>query len=194
MSRKATPIRLVPTLHFCCMLLNHWSKPSDPLLPTRAGGFEQLNAFPELIAADKTKYIEELDKLPKYEVIFLRPRRWGKTTFLDTLANYYDKSQKARFNHLFRDFYIGMHPTPDRSSLLVLRFDFSSISGATDDLGTQFHNNIHSTLKSFLKTNQEFLRPVDPAMLNPADGAASLREVLVCHVDSYADLRSSEVV
>jgi hypothetical protein len=100
--------------------------------------------FPNLIAAEQTRYIERLDRHPKYEFLFLRPQRWGKSTFLKTLANYYDKSKRNLFDHLFRDLYIGMCPTPSRSSLLVLCFDFSSISGVTDNLQQQFNRLMYS--------------------------------------------------
>ena len=36
---------------------------------------------------DKTKYIENLENLPEKRIIFLRPRKLGKTLFKSTLEN-----------------------------------------------------------------------------------------------------------
>ena len=146
--------------------------------------------FPKLIAADKTKYIELLDRCPKYQYLFLRPRRWGKSTFLDTLANYYDKSKQEFFNDSFRDLYIGKHPTSSRSSLLILRFDFSSI-GALDAIESMkecFHRYMSHQLKTFIKRNESFLEPIDSLSLNKEDGPQSLREVLVSRADSHGSV------
>jgi hypothetical protein len=160
------------------------------LLPTRGGGFDELTVLPKLIAADKTKYIELLDKSPKYQYLFLRPRRWGKSTFLETLAHYYDKSRCHIFEDDFRDFYIGRHPTSSRNSLLVLRFDFSSIGalGTIEDMKQQFHDYMFTTLETFLFTNQEVLKPIDRMILDSANGARSLNRVLVSLPDLLADL------
>ena len=39
---------------------------------------------------DKTRYIEKLENLPEKRIIFLRPRKFGKTLFTSILDNYYD--------------------------------------------------------------------------------------------------------
>ena len=39
---------------------------------------------------DKTKYIEKLEDLPDKTIMFLRPRKFGKTLFTSVLENYYD--------------------------------------------------------------------------------------------------------
>ena len=39
---------------------------------------------------DKTEYIEKLEKLAEKRIMFLRPRKFGKTLFTSTLENYYD--------------------------------------------------------------------------------------------------------
>ncbi|CAG8746942.1 600_t:CDS:2, partial [Acaulospora colombiana] len=101
------------------------------------GGFHEITSLYNLIAADKTRYIELLDHTPKYSYMFLRPRRWGKSTFLQTLTDYYDKTKKDSFNDIFGDLYIGKHPTADRNRLLVLRFDFSEVSGADTNEGIE---------------------------------------------------------
>ena len=43
---------------------------------------------------DKTMYIEKLENLPETNIMFLRPRKFGKTLFTSVLENYYDKNKK----------------------------------------------------------------------------------------------------
>ena len=38
---------------------------------------------------DKTKYIEKLENLAEKRIMFLRPRKFGKTLFTSVLENYY---------------------------------------------------------------------------------------------------------
>ena len=39
---------------------------------------------------DKTKYIEMLENLAEKRIMFLRPRKFGKTLFTSAIENYYD--------------------------------------------------------------------------------------------------------
>ncbi|MDR0893560.1 MAG: AAA family ATPase, partial [Mediterranea sp.] len=81
---------------------------------------------------DKTKYIPLLEK---YKApVFLRPRRFGKSLLVSTLAYYYDINEADRFESLFGGTYIGSHPTDEHNKYMVLRFDFSTLSMA-DDMG-----------------------------------------------------------
>ncbi|SHF09315.1 Predicted AAA-ATPase [Marinitoga hydrogenitolerans DSM 16785] len=36
---------------------------------------------------DRTQYIEKLESLNEKNIVYLRPRKFGKTLFLDTLSN-----------------------------------------------------------------------------------------------------------
>ena len=92
---------------------------------------------------DKTKYIEKLENLDDKRIIFLRPRKFGKTLFTSVLENYYDKLKVNKFDELFSETYIGKNPTSEKNSYCVLKFNFSGID--TDSEA--------STLKGFkLKT------------------------------------------
>ena len=75
---------------------------------------------------DKTKHIEALEKMTI--PIFLRPRRFGKSLFTETLRYYYDFKYADEFQTLFGDLYIGKNPTPKRSSYYFLSFNFSGMS------------------------------------------------------------------
>ncbi len=77
---------------------------------------------------DKTKHIESLENLNEKYLIFLRPRRFGKSLFLSTLQYYYDENSAHEFDTLFHDTYIGKNPTPLKSSYRILFFEFSGIN------------------------------------------------------------------
>lgn len=76
---------------------------------------------------DKTRFIELLERaIPPYHYI-IRPRRFGKTLFTQTLQAYYDIAAKKDFETNFAGTYIGKHKTKLASSLHVIHFDFSNI-------------------------------------------------------------------
>ena len=50
---------------------------------------------------DKTQYIEKLENLAERYIMFLRPRKFGKTLFTSVLENYYDVNKKESFDKLF---------------------------------------------------------------------------------------------
>src|SRR4051812_39081517 len=107
-----------------------------------------------MIFADKTIYIEQLERLQdEFRYIFLRPRRFGKSAFLTMLCAYYDIHTADDFNDLFGPLYIGKHPTPWRNQHLVLKFDLSSIDVSISLIRTEerFNNFINSVLKNFIK-------------------------------------------
>ena len=49
---------------------------------------------------DKTMYIEKLENLAEKRILFLRPRKFGKTLFTSTLENYYDFKKVDKFETL----------------------------------------------------------------------------------------------
>ncbi len=87
---------------------------------------------------DKTSYIEKLESLAQKRVMFLRPRKFGKTLFTSVLENYYDINKKDSFDKLFGETYIGKHPSKLRNSYYILRFNFSGID--TDSVQKTINN------------------------------------------------------
>lgn len=101
---------------------------------------------------DKTKYIEELENLPEKRIIFLRPRKFGKTLFTSVLENYYDKNKKDKFEKLYGDTYIGKNPTRLKNSYNILRFNFSGISTDNEETTMKgFKNEVVSSINVFIK-------------------------------------------
>jgi len=98
------------------------------------------------------------------------------------LADYYDKNKKNKFSRTFSELYIGKNPTSSASALLVLKFNFATISVlATDEVVQKsFDSELNFRLTSFLEDNAEFLdNPDITKLINHASGVESLRRVLV---------------
>ena len=97
-----------------------------------------ISNFEELITedyyyVDKTRYIEKLESLPEKRIMFLRPRKFGKTLFTSVIENYYDKNRVEKFEKLFKNTYIGKNPTKLKNSYCILRFNFSGINTETEE-------------------------------------------------------------
>ena len=86
---------------------------------------------------DKTMYLPLLEDQANY-LIFIRPRRFGKSLFLDMLRSYYDLARKDDFQKLFGELWIGKNPTPLQGKYQMLYLDFSKIGGSIDELSQKF--------------------------------------------------------
>ena len=75
---------------------------------------------------DKTMYLKTVEESGDY-LFFIRPRRFGKSLFLSVMQAYYDVHYKDRFEELFKGTWIYDHPTAERGTYLVLKFNFSVI-------------------------------------------------------------------
>jgi hypothetical protein len=109
---------------------------------------------------DKTMYIHELENLDAQCLVFLRPRRFGKTLFLTMLENYYDINCADSFDELFDGLYIAEHPTPLRNSYRMLRMDFSKvcIDGDFDSIKKSFNLHVRDSIKDYFVRYQEAFR------------------------------------
>lgn len=79
---------------------------------------------------DKTHFLPELENLGPRYLLFLRPRRIGKSLFVSLLEHYYDIGRADQFDALFDGLWIHRNPTPERHRYLVLSLDFLQV--ATD--------------------------------------------------------------
>ena len=82
---------------------------------------------------DKTMYIKKIEKLAEPYIMFLRPRKFGKTLFTSTLENYYDIKKEEKFQSLFGETYIGKNPTKLKNSYYILKFNFSGIDTKNEE-------------------------------------------------------------
>ena len=102
---------------------------------------------------DKTIYIEKLENLAERYIMFLRPRKFGKTLFTSTLENYYDILKEEKFEKLYGETYIGKNPTKLKNSYYILKFNFSGID--TTDAETTikgFKEKVIASISDFIKS------------------------------------------
>ena len=100
---------------------------------------------------DKTKYIEKLESLAEKRIMFLRPRKFGKTLFTSVLENYYDVNKKDKFEELFKETYIGKNPTEMKNSYYILRFNFSGINTKDEETTMEgFKGKVTDSIQKFV--------------------------------------------
>ena len=83
---------------------------------------------------DKTLVIKDLEdkNTPLYPVL-LRPRRFGKSTFVQMLKCFYDLSYKDRYDEIFSTKKIYAENLASHNTYHVIYFNFSGISGKDGD-------------------------------------------------------------
>lgn len=104
---------------------------------------------------DKTNYLPLIEERPNY-LFLLRPRRFGKSVFINMMAAYYDVSMKDQFKTLFGNLWIGSHPTKCANAYQVLRFDFSRAGGSIDNLESKFNSYCCNVLNRFINKYASF--------------------------------------
>jgi len=82
-------------------------------------------------------YVDRTQSIPLLEaagdqLLFLRPRRFGKSLWLSLLENYYDVARAGDFERLFGQLAIGQQPTPSHNRYLVMTWDFSTVDAQGD--------------------------------------------------------------
>ncbi len=117
------------------------------------------------IITDNYYYADRTSQIPLIEdaglqLLFLRPRRFGKSLLLSMLENYYDVAKADEFDKLFGNLYLGKNPTPKHNQYFVMTWDFSSISpkGSAENIELALHNYINDTISNFAKRYQDWLQ------------------------------------
>ena len=115
--------------------------------------FRKIKINNDYFYVDKTGFIEKLENLNESFLIFLRPRRFGKSLFLSTLQYYYDENSKEEFPQLFSDTYIGKNPTPLKNSYRILFFEFSGINidAGVESIYKSFSDKIRNSCMDYLE-------------------------------------------
>ena len=107
---------------------------------------------------DKTRYIEQLEQTARF-LFLIRPRRFGKSLFLNMLNCYYDVKYADRFNELFGEQYIGKHPTSEQGKYLVLYFNFSAVRGTGEALEENFNMYAKIQMEAFADQYASYFEP-----------------------------------
>ena len=134
-------------------------------IPYAVANFEQMREE-NYYFVDKTKYIQTLEDYTA--PVFLRPRRFGKTLWCSILECYYDINRAHKFDALFGGTYIGENPTPEKSSMLVMRFNFSvvSVSDNGNEIKQSFDGVCEGAMNIFLTRYAEYFPDFDRAYLD----------------------------
>ncbi|WP_133510078.1 AAA family ATPase [Candidatus Thiosymbion oneisti] len=127
--------------------------------------------------ADRTDCIASLEQAGDH-LLFLRPRRFGKSLVLSMLENYYDVAKSDEFERLFGQLAIGRNPTPRRNQYFVMRWDFSAVmtQGNTEAIKQALHDHINVCVQGFLGRYRERLPQV--SFVNPDNALASFHAVV----------------
>ena len=101
-------------------------------------------------------YQDRTDRIPLIEnaglqLIFIRPRRFGKSLLLSMLEHYYDVNRAAQFETLFGHLAIGQNPTPLHNQYFVMKWDFSLVNahGAIQDIEAALHRHLNDCIQEF---------------------------------------------
>ena len=104
---------------------------------------------------DKSMYFERMERAGNF-LFLVRPRRFGKSLFLNMLEAYYDINEKDNFQELFKGLYVSEHPTEYRNKYQVLHLDFSLVGSDVENLRTNFSNYLTNCCVSFIKKYASF--------------------------------------
>ena len=106
---------------------------------------------------DKTGFIEVIDNLDTKYPVLLRPRRFGKSTFVQMLDYFYDIAKKDQYDEVFRGTKIHEKNLPSHNTYHVISFEFSEIIGKTaDELIKKFSSNILGSIRDFRTRYKDF--------------------------------------
>ncbi len=105
--------------------------------------------------ADKTGFIPELENAERGRqyLIFLRPRRMGKTLIISMLEHYYDVLSAPDFDALFGGLAVHSAPTGEQGRYVVLRLEMTGMptdqgSGA---LREAFFARLHNAIETLFE-------------------------------------------
>ena len=128
-------------------------------------------------------YLDRTDRSPLIEragkeLLFMRPRRFGKSLLLSMLMNYYDVAKADEFELLFGDLAIGKNPTPLHNQYLVMHWDFSEVKsqGTIEEMGKSLNKQINGSLEQFIMYYKGWFD--DPITLDEEDAMRSFKSVL----------------
>ena len=146
------------------------------LLPYGMMNFEDIR-LDNYYYVDKTSFIPLIEQSDRF-FFFIRPRRFGKSLTLNMLQHYYDVRTKDKFDSLFGDLYIGKHPTKDRNSYLVIKLNFSGITGELHNYRKSLDEHCRIVFDYFCDVYADYLPEGIKEKMAEKDGVVSQFEYL----------------
>ena len=114
------------------------------------------------VYVDRSTHIARLEALGE-PILFVRPRRFGKSLLVDMLRCYYDLRLADAHDELFGGLAVGSAPTAGAHRYYVLAWDFSNVdpTGTARDIGRRLGQYVLGTLEDFQTDYREHLPPFD---------------------------------
>ena len=140
---------------------------------------------------DRTSYLEILENWDSTYVLYLRPRRFGKSLWISTLHYYYGLEYKKDFDRLFGHRYIGQNPTPSANKYMVLRFDFSGINTSTEQgVFDGFLSNVSKGVGLFLREYKTyFTKELEKEILSQKEPHEVIKTLFYHLAESHFDTK-----
>ncbi|MDQ6950722.1 MAG: AAA family ATPase, partial [Mariprofundales bacterium] len=137
----------------------------------------------QFITKNKLFYVDRTHLIPAIEragqqLIFLRPRRFGKSLLLSMLENYYDIAKADRFEALFGHLAIAKNLTPLHSSYVIMRWDFSLIAptGNVEGIEKRLHAHINECI---IDTSHKYIKQLRfPVKITDDNAVASFQSLV----------------
>jgi hypothetical protein len=124
---------------------------------------------------DRTAYIHKMEQESNKNLLFVRPRRFGKSLWISILTYYYGVQHKNKFESLFGHLAIGKNPTLLKNSYLILTFQFSGIDVETDaSTFYGFRQNVLIGILKCMNTYSAYFSEEEKAKVEALDTAANM--------------------
>ncbi len=156
-------------------------------IPYGISDFESLRKEGYLYV-DKTDFISKLENIGGKYLFFIRPRRFGKSLFLSTLAHYYDLNNREQFKDLFGDLYIGENPTELRNKYMILKLNFSGLNtDSKEKLYFSFKESISQTIiANIIKYKELFNNYKD--IVNKLEKLEDIKSILNLYIEKVKEI------
>ncbi|KAF9430722.1 hypothetical protein BGZ76_000736 [Entomortierella beljakovae] len=178
-----------------------WKEDTFRSFPTNSvNNFKTLRQRPELCFFDKTAFISVLESFDDSVLVFLRPRRSGKSLALSTLAHFHGREHLPDYKPLFEGLAIDEHVANNSvfpGRYFVLQFDFAAVDRSKDRNVARNSLNLmlNRSIKQFYRTYEPYLRiSAEHAIENLImdDATASLGECVNIIHDILTSVKSPE--
>ena len=126
---------------------------------------------------DRTEQIPLIEEAGK-QLVFLRPRRFGKSLWLSTLENYYDLARADDFERLFGELKIGKNPTPLHNCYFILKLNFSVVSASGDhaEIRQALFDHVNTQIENLVARYAAWLQ--QPVRIQRDNAVTSLQSLL----------------
>jgi hypothetical protein len=128
-------------------------------------------------------YCDRTDRIRTLEaagdsLLFLRPRRFGKSLLLSMLANYYDVAKADSFEKVFGTLLIGNNHSELHNKYFILKWDFSCVNslGTAHDIQRSLYDHINDCIIDFTVYYEIYLKR--EVKINPDNALSSIKSLI----------------